>query len=245
MAENSRIGWTHHTMNFWWGCHKVSPECANCYIGPIMKRGGREPFAGPMRTSNALWRNPGKWNRHAERLGERRRVFTCSMSDFFHDGADAWRGEAWRVIRETPSLDWLILTKRIERAAECLPDDWGPDGYPNVWLGVTAGVSDSLRRLDSLEQIPAAVRFLSAEPLLEELDITPWAFWLDWVIGGGESGGNRRERPVGLYVDLWGQCERFGIPFFMKQDTAYRDGQQGRIPDTLWAVKQFPDVARV
>src|SRR3954471_12222019 len=72
MAENSRIGWTHHTMNFWWGCHKVTKECDNCYIGPIMKRGGHEPFEGPMATTTS-WSNPARWNRLARQAGERHR----------------------------------------------------------------------------------------------------------------------------------------------------------------------------
>jgi protein gp37 len=170
MAENSKIGWTHHTMNFWWGCNKVSPECASCYIGPIMRRGGREPFARPMRTVN--WCGPAKWDKRAGQAGVRERVFTCSMSDFFHDGADAWRPEAWDTIRDCKNLDWLILTKRPELAAERLPTDWGK-GYPNVWLGVTAGCEKSLWRLDCLREIPAVLKFVSAEPLLERMASGP------------------------------------------------------------------------
>src|SRR4051812_5023446 len=143
MAENSKIGWTHHTMNFWWGCNRVSEECRHCYIGPIMKRGGREPFDGPMRTKD--WTAPAKYDRRAREAGERHRVFTCSMSDFFHPGADAWRDGAWEIIKACKNLDWLMLTKRPELAADRLPADWG-DGYSNVWLGVTCGCSRSLRR---------------------------------------------------------------------------------------------------
>jgi protein gp37 len=161
------------------------------------------------------------------------------MSDFFHTDADQWRDEAWAVIRACPWLDWLILTKRIEGAAERLPDDWG-DGYSNVWLGVTAGVPASLPRLDSLLQIPAAVRFLSAEPLLERLDLTPWLHGLNWVIAGGESGGKRRPSDVEWYQSLHDQCQSHGVRFYMKQDTAFRDGQQGRIGNDLWNVKQYP-----
>src|SRR5213076_3137218 len=152
------IGWTDHTHNFWWGCHKVSDECTFCYIAPIMRRAGYEPFKGPMRTKN--WENPRRWNRAAEKESRRARVFTCSMSDFFHDGADKWRDDAWKLIADYQHLDWLVLTKRAERIADCLPPDWG-EGYPNVWLGVTAGCNDSLERVDALLTIPAAVRFIS------------------------------------------------------------------------------------
>ena len=81
--ENSKIGWTHHTWNPWWGCDKVSEACKHCYIGPVMKRSGNEPFHGPMRTGEATWRKAFKWNRKAKEEGKRFRIFTCSMSDFF------------------------------------------------------------------------------------------------------------------------------------------------------------------
>lgn len=142
MAQDSKIGWTDHTQNFWWGCHKVSEECHFCYISGIMRRGGYEPFRGPMRTKN--WSNPRRWNRAARQSRKRLRVFTCSMSDFFHPGADAWRDEAWEVIRECESLDWLVLTKRPELIEDRLPSDWG-DGYPqrlaghDGWLQQVAG----------------------------------------------------------------------------------------------------------
>ena len=141
MAQNSLIGWTHHTMNFWWGCHKVTAECDRCYIDAIMRRGGHEPFGGPIRTK--VWTHPVGWDRRAAKLGERHRVFTCSMSDFFHQGADAWRPEAWQIIKACTNLDWLILTKRPHLVADRLPADWG-DGYPHVWLGVTCGCASSL-----------------------------------------------------------------------------------------------------
>ena len=156
--ENSGIGWTDHTWNPWQGCNKVSDACKYCYIGGIMKRAGREPFRGPMRTAEATWKNPYRWNRAAEQAGRRVRVFTCSMSDFFHAGADDWREEAWSVIRDCQSIDWLVLTKRADRIVDHLPADWG-DGFPNVWLGVTVESRSHLRRVELLSRIPAAVRW--------------------------------------------------------------------------------------
>jgi protein gp37 len=222
MAENSKIGWTHHTMNFWWGCDKVSVECAFCYIGPIMKRGGHEPFDGPIRTMN--WSGPAKWNRRASEAGIRQRVFTCSMSDFFHDGADLWRPEAWEIIRECKNLDWLILTKRPELAAERLPPDWG-EGYPNVWLGVTAGCEKSVWRLDCLRTIPAVLKFVSAEPLLGRMDFRPYLSWLGWVITGAERAAKEKRRAMDIdwVRDIDCQCKDAGVPHFFKQ--AYVGGQ--------------------
>jgi len=216
MAENSGIGWTDHTFNPWWGCEKVSEECKHCYINGIMRRAGYEPFNGPMLTKT--WRNPTKWQRQAEELGRRYRVFTCSMSDFFHRGADDWRPDAWRLIRECDRLYFLILTKRPELIADRLPADWG-DGYPNVWLGVTCGVSKSLARLDLLRTIPARIRFVSAEPLLEPVDFSAHLGWLDWIITGCERAavGKRREMNLDWIRKIDSDCREAGVAHFFKQ----------------------------
>lgn len=216
MAENSGIGWTDHTQNFWWGCNKVSDECKFCYIAAIMKRGGLEPFNGPLRTKN--WQNPHRWNRRAIQMQRRLRVFTCSMSDFFHDGADGWRDEAWQVIADCPQLDWLILTKRPERIAGSLPKDWG-NGYPNVWLGVTAGRNASLHRIEKLIEVPAVVRFISAEPLLERMNFLPFLSKIDWVITGCERAkkGQRRPMESDWVREVDRQCREAGVAHFFKQ----------------------------
>jgi protein gp37 len=220
MAKNSKIGWTTHSHNFWWGCHKISPECLKCYIAGIMKRAGKEPFKGPMRTKH--WDEPFRWDREAAAAGERHRVFTCSMSDFFHEGADAWRDEAWEVIKACPNLDWLVLTKRPELAKDRLPADWG-DGYPNVWLGVTVGCEKSLYRLPHLHRLPAVVKFVSAEPLLERMDFRPYLGWLDWIITGCEQAkkGERRLMDLDWVRDIERQCQEAGKRHFFKQ--AYVD----------------------
>ncbi len=223
MAEHSKIGWTDHTQNFWWGCHKVSEECQFCYIAAIMRRGGFEPFKGPMRTKN--WDNPRRWNRAAGLAGRRSRVFTCSMSDFFHPGADKWRAEAWDVISNCQNLDWLILTKRADRIASCLPQGWGR-GYQNVWLGVTAGCEASLDRVETLVTIPAAVRFISAEPLLGPIDLRPFLTEIDWVITGCERAKKGMRRLMQLdwvrSIDL--QCREAGVAHFFKQYYANDNG---------------------
>lgn len=220
MAENSKIGWTHHTQNFWWGCSKVTRECKHCYIEAIMKRAGKEPFKGPMRTID--WDKPLKWDRAAAKAGTRHRVFTCSMSDFFHDGADAWRPEAWAVIKACTNLDWLVLTKRPELAKDRLPPDWG-DGFANVWLGVTCGHSSSLYRLPYLRALPAAVKFVSAEPLLERMDFREHLPWLDWIITGCERAAKGERAVMDMdwvrYIDR--QCKEAGKQHFFKQ--AYVD----------------------
>lgn len=217
MAENSKIGWTNHTMNFWQGCHKVSDECKHCYIEGIMKRAGRVPFKGAMRTKD--WSHPMRWQRRSLDENRRLRVFTCSMSDFFHPDADPWRAEAWKIIRRCENLDWLVLTKRPERVPDQLPKDWG-NGYPNVWLGVTCGVASSLHRLDTLKQVPAALRWVSAEPLLGPIDFRPY---LDgsfgWIITGCEQAGvgKRRDMDLDWVRDIDRQCRRANVPHYFKQ----------------------------
>jgi len=217
-VENSKIGWTHHTWNPWWGCNRVSAACTHCYIGPIMRRSGNEPFNGPVRTSKTTWRKALSWNRRAEESKCRLRVFTCSMSDFFHAGADAWRDEAWGVIRQCRNLDWLILSKRPQRIPERLPKDWG-DGWPHVWLGATVESQTWTRRLDHLVRVPARVRFVSAEPLLGPVDLRPWLRDVDWVITGCENAARdrRREMDIDWVRDLRDQCDMVGVPLFHKQ----------------------------
>ena len=114
-----------------------------------------------VRRSKTKFREPVSWS-------QGRLVFTCSWSDWFHPAADAWRAEAWEVIRDTPRHTYQILTKRPELIAERLPPDWG-DGYPNVWLGVSVENAAYTWRADVLRGIPAALRFISAEPLLGSL----------------------------------------------------------------------------
>lgn len=230
MARKTGIGWTHHTWNPWWGCHKVSAACTYCYIAAMMRKAGKEPFAGPIRTKD--WDAPRRFNRAAIRAGQRRRVFTCSMSDFFHDGADQWRPEAWEIIQDCTWLDWLILTKRSERVLDCLPGDWG-SGYPNVWLGVTCEDSKVIHRAEELLRIPAQLKFISAEPLLGPLDLRAYLAEIDWVITGCEQAAKGKRRPMDFdwVRDLDRQCREFGKPHFFKQ--YYKDDSGWPLTDGL------------
>ncbi|MHC2068128.1 DUF5131 family protein [Bremerella sp. T1] len=215
--QNSKIGWTHYTWNPWWGCNKVSAACRHCYIGQIMRRSGNEPFDGPMRTKTT-WRLPFRWNRAAIGTGERLRIFTCSMSDFFHPGADKWRCEAWAIIQACQNLDWLILTKRPELIRDRLPSDWGT-GYPNVWMGVTVEDQSHIKRIDKLAKIPAAVRFVSAEPLLGPVYFGRRLRQLDWVITGCEKAAKAKRRGLenSWVRNIRDECEASGVALFHKQ----------------------------
>lgn len=150
--------------------------------------------------------------------------FCASLTDFFIQEADQWRDEAWEVIRRCNEMDWLILTKRPQLIPRRLPAHWG-DGWPHVWLGTTCGVRDSYPRLDALREIPAAVRFISAEPLLESLaDINLDGF--HWLIAGGESGPGFRPTEEKWATKLRDLClARDGVGFHFKQHAAFRPGQ--------------------
>jgi protein gp37 len=145
------------------------------------------------------------------------KVFTCSWSDFFHPDADPWRPEAWEIIQARPGLTFQILTKRPERIERELPTNWGP-GYPNVWLGISAHNQFSYNtRWRNLRPIPAAIRFLSAEPLLDYISLSPYPDHPDWVITGGETGPDARPPKRDWFLNLRDQCESLSIPFFFKR----------------------------
>ena len=221
MARETGITWCDSTMNFWTGCTKVSPGCKNCYAENWAKASGRPHLWKGARERTKDWRGPPKWNREAFEAGIRQKVFTNSLSDFFDNQADAtWRASAWHMIKSTPSLDWLILTKRPQNIADMLPPDWTLEGYPNVWLGVTAENQEEFnRRVPLLIGIPAVVHFISAEPLLGPIDMREWIHFIQWVIVGGESGTRnlRRDMDLAWAYDIKDQCARAGVPFFGKQ----------------------------
>src|SRR5262249_9121833 len=149
MQEEHAVPITEHSWNPWRGCTKVSPGCAHCYMFPAQERYGLNPRE-VVRTTT--WRDPLRWQKRAAAEGHTALVFTCSWSDWFHEGADAWRDEAWDVVRRCPDLTFQILTKRPELAPERLPADWG-DGYPNVWLGVSVENNDYCWRADLLRSL--------------------------------------------------------------------------------------------
>lgn len=230
MGKATGIAWTHHTWNPWQGCTKVSPGCAHCYMFRDKVRYGQDP-ATVVRSKPPTFNQPRTWPEPAL-------VFTCSWSDFFHDAADAWRADAWDIIRATPHLTYQILTKRPERIAAHLPEDWG-DGWGNVWLGVSVENARWVERAVTLTEIPASVRFLSCEPLLgsllDEGEVLERLLAPDysgvagartlpriespihWVIAGGESGPDARPMDLQWVRGLRNLCARGGVPFFLKQ----------------------------
>jgi protein gp37 len=201
------------------------------------KRYGQNPAV--VLRSKTKFRDPLKWK-------EPKLVFTCSWSDWFHEAADAWRDEAWAIIRDTPHHTYQILTKRAERIQDYLPRDWD-EGYPNVWLGVSVENQRHAYRAAILAALPARVRFVSAEPLLGPVTLdTEWYIqpsWvrglteyeaivnpmhhLHWLIAGGESGPNCRPMKEEWARNLKEECERNHVAFFLKQLGGHPDKRGG------------------
>lgn len=244
MGQFSDIAWTHATFNPWEGCEKVSPGCAHCYAEARNQRfhGGEHWGRGAarLRRSESYWREPLKWNAAAERAGERHRVFCASLADVFENRADlsAERARLFQLIEQCTALDWLLLTKRPQHMRAMLPSAWLASPLEHIWLGTTCEDQKRLEeRLPELVATPAAVRFLSLEPLLEDLnlqfairdphpiatphDMIPAVLGVDWVIVGGESEERTGPRARPFDPDwarhIMDDCRMAGIPVFVKQ----------------------------
>lgn len=240
MGTNSKIGWTDHTWNPWFGCTSVSPGCDHCYMMRDLKRYGIEPGVVHLAKS-ATFRSPLSKRRDGSvKWPDGDKVFTCSWSDFFHPDADEYRDRCWEIIKKRPGLTFQILTKRPDRIIACLPHDWG-DGYPNVWLGATAENQEMLdKRLPILLlHTPAAKRFISIEPMLEEVSLKGFGGLLDWVIVGGETGPGCRAINPDWVRSLRDYCFHVDVPLFVKQ---LRQGKP--IPEDL-RIYDFPRERKV
>ena len=228
MAKDSRIEWTHHTFNPWWGCVKVSAACDNCYAEAWAKRLGSNVWGVKSDRrffGDAHWSEPLKWDAEAKKDGIRRRVFCASMADVFEKKPSLvpHRQRLLNLIHATPNLDWLLLTKRIHVVRKLLPKGYV---FPtNVWLGATVEnqeVADKMIKY-LLEFDSPSVRFLSCEPLLGQINLARYlkkssaGTQIDWVIAGGESGSGSRPMNPNWPMEIQQQCADAGVPFHFKQ----------------------------
>jgi protein gp37 len=219
VGENSNISWCDHTFNPWVGCAKVSDACEKCYAEAWNDRYHLAPGWGPgiprHRTTPSYWKNSLKWNRKAAITGYRPRIFCASLADVFdNEVPPEWRDDLWRLIRATPNLHWMLLTKRIGNASKMLPPDWP---YPHVGLMATLENQDVWDRdFPKLMRIPAAWHGVSAEPLLGHINIG--TAQPDWIITGGESGPGFRPLDMDAVRSLRDQCARNGVAFHHKQN---------------------------
>jgi len=265
MADTTAIEWCDSTFNPWIGCTRVSPACDDCYAARSTPARTLGVAWGPGEqrrlTSDANWQLPVRWQRQAAAFyaqhGRRRRVFCASLADVFDNEVDpGWRSNLLRLILDTPALDWLLLTKRIGNVTPMLAEiagdlqlvahhAWTGALPPNVWLGITVvNQAEADRDVPKLLWTPAAVRFLSVEPMLGAINLrcidvdgdheihpltgttecvdetdeeAPDLRGLDWVICGGESGPKARPMHPDWARSLRDQCASAGVPFLFKQ----------------------------
>jgi protein gp37 len=238
MAEESAISWTDATFNPWIGCTRVSPACDRCYAARDNERRKWVDGwgAGIPRRRTKTWGDPLKWNRKAALTGKPLRVFCASLADVFDNEVDAaWRVDLWQLLRDTPNLRWILLTKRIGNAAKMLPSDWP---FPNAGLMSTLENQEVWDRdYPKLAATPATWRGVSAEPLLGHINIgnaKP-----DWIITGGESGPGFRPLDMDAVRSLRDQCAANGITFHHKQNGGITGKVAGCLVDGV-EHKYFP-----
>jgi protein gp37 len=223
MADRSTIEWTEATWNPVTGCSKVSPGCAHCYAETFSERWrGVRGHPYEQGFDLRLWPErlevPLRWRRP-------RVIFVNSMSDLFHEAIpDDYIADVFDVMARADWHVFQILTKREDRLAALAPDLPWP---PHVWMGVTTENRRFVHRADRLRGVPAAVRFISAEPLLGPLEGLELG-GIDWLIAGGESGARHRPVRVEWLRNLRDRCNAEGVAFFFKQWGGIRPKAGGR-----------------
>lgn len=232
MAENTKIEWADHTFNPWMGCTKISPACDNCYAADMMDtRYKRVRWgAGESRVRTKDWSKPRKWN--CDTPGAF--VFCASLADVFDNEVPSeWRADLFDLIRETPNLTWLLLTKRIGNVPRMMAD-LGYDYFPrNVAIGATmanqAEYDRDRLKLAWVRTAGAAFTFGSFEPLLGPVTLDICA--PDWIIVGGESGPNARAMDLDWARSLKRQCGDLNRLFNFKQIGGRKADKGGHLLD--------------
>jgi protein gp37 len=231
MAITTEISWTESTVNWWWGCCKISEGCKNCYAEADNDRFGIAEWGpGTIRTwTKTSKSNATRANNIGKSTGRKRRVFTLSMGDFFedHSGLLQYRAKAWAYMKSMKHIDWLVLTKRPDNILSMLPPDFFSGEYNHIHLGSSCEHEKYVGRLDDLRNIPewGGIRFVSYEPALSAIDHVADLTNIDWLIYGGESSrsylGFRKDN------DDWARgikrlCEQTGTVFFYKQNSGLK-----------------------
>ncbi len=222
----TKIEWTESTWNPVTGCTKISAGCLNCYAERMAKRlkaMGQPNYKNGFRLTchKRTLEQPLKWKTP-------RMIFVNSMSDLFHeDVPDNFIASVFGVMKMAHWHQFQVLTKRDERLMDlAFRLEWPP----NVWMGVSVENKWAKRRIRSLQAVPATVRFLSIEPLLESLGRTSLA-GIHWVIVGGESGPGARPMEERWVQEIKVQCEAASVPFFFKQWGGVNKKKAGRLLD--------------
>lgn len=251
MAENSKIEWTDHTVNLWWGCSKVHTGCKNCYAEHL----------SDVRYKNALWGENNsrkriksafpdlyKYQNKAQQLGVRQKVFIGSMMDIFEDSKPLenpietikttgdLRDRLFSNIQDGvyENLIFLFLTKRPENIVKMLPIEWS-HGKENVWFGTSVSNCETVKYADRLRQLKFQNLFLSVEPQIENIKWSDIELkGIDWLIQGGESGHKKRPFNIEWAYEMKSICDYYGVPYFFKQIDKIQV-----IPEDLM-IREFP-----
>lgn len=222
MGEKSLIGWTDNTFNAWEGCTNTSPGCDLCYAERRDRRFHKGDHWGAgaprRRTSPSNWKKPLQWDQRSEITGYSEKTFLESLGDICDpEVPQEWREDVWRLIRGTRHLTWILLTKRSTLIEKLVPADIRT--FSNVWMGVTVENREhGLPRIARLKRAWCSLRWLSIEPLLEDLYLTHDDLrGIDWVVIGGEYDPNARLMDVHWAYRIIHTCFELGIPVFFKQ----------------------------
>lgn len=219
------------TWNLWHGCHKISTGCKHCYVYRSDARYDRNS-AEVHKTQN--FNLPVKKDRSGNyKIPSGTCIYTCFTSDFLLEDADAWRQEAWDMIRERSDCTFLFITKRIDRFMQCVPSDWG-DGYDNVVVCCTVENQERADyRLPYLLSAKARHKEIVCSPLLEPIDLERFlTAEIEGVTAAGESGAQARLCDYDWVLQIRAQCVRRNIPFWFQQTGAHfqKDGRIYNIP---------------
>ena len=201
--------------NPWRGCHKHSEGCRHCYIHKGDTKRGVDTNK-IMKTDN--FNAPIERKKNGEyKIKSGSLVYVCFSSDFFIEDADEWRDECWSMMRKRSDLNFLFLTKRIERLTKCIPADW-KDGYNNVTIGCTIENQNTAdKRLTIFNTLPIKHKNIIAQPLLEKIDIEKYLADVELVLVGGEQDKNARVLDFDWVLNLHKQCNRHNVPFQFRQ----------------------------
>ena len=215
-----------YVWNPWHGCKKISEGCHNCYVYRIDGKHGKDPS---IVTRNKDFDLPIRKNKKGKyKIPPGATVYTCFSSDFLLDEADEWRGEAWSCIAERRDVNFIFLTKRIHRLAECLPEDW-QDGYDNVTIGCTCENQKMANfRMPIFMSLPIKHRIVICEPLLEKIDFSGLvSAKTEKILVGGESGDNARVCDFEWVKTIHSFCAENAIPFSFRQTGAnFKKGEK-------------------
>jgi len=203
--------------NLWHGCHKLSAGCKHCYV---YRGDSRRGIDSSIVSKTKNFDLPIQKKRNGEyKIPSGTTVYTCFTSDFFLEDADEWRAEAWEMIRLRSDLNFMMITKRIDRFHKSIPDDWG-DGYDNVTICCTVENQDRADyRIPIYKTALIKHKIIICEPILERIDLGPYDIgsWAEQIVAGGESGYEARECNFDWIMELRNLCEDQNISFWFKQ----------------------------